>query len=86
MASNVNSNNISSITEKEKEITGQDRPVKGGPTAQAQKHAGEAMNSSAVSDIAQGERKITGQDSPVQGGPASQAQSQATNVSLVLSC
>jgi hypothetical protein len=40
MAANLNSENISKITQKEKEITGHDGPVRGGPTAQAQRHAG----------------------------------------------
>ncbi|KAH9883446.1 hypothetical protein F4778DRAFT_788590 [Xylariomycetidae sp. FL2044] len=48
---NLNSNTISNITEKEKEITGNARPVKGGPTAQAQKHAGEPVSANAISDI-----------------------------------
>lgn len=75
MASNLNSNTISEITAKEKELTGSDLPVRGGPTAQAQKHAGQTISSSTVSDITQGERKITGEDAPVQGGPAATAQS-----------
>jgi hypothetical protein len=81
MTSNLNSSTISNITEKEKELTGSERPVKGGPTAQAQKHAGETISSSAVSDIAQGERKITGEPTPVQGGPAATAQSHLSGVS-----
>jgi hypothetical protein len=80
MASNLNSNTISEITEKEKELTGSDRPVKGGPTAQAQKHAGETISSAAVGDITQGERKITGEDGPIQGGPAAAAQSHLAGV------
>ena len=36
MSTILNSENISKITEKEKELTGEARPVKGGPTAQAQ--------------------------------------------------
>lgn len=39
-----NSENISKITDAEKSITGQDQPVKGGPTAQAQSHAGQNIN------------------------------------------
>lgn len=80
MASHLNSSTISNLTEKEKELTGSDRPVKGGPTAQAQKHAGEKVTGSAVSDITQGERKITGQDAPLQGGPAATAQSHLAQV------
>lgn len=80
MASTFNSSIISNITEKEKELTGSDRPVKGGPTAQAQRHAGERVSGSAVSDITQGERKITGQDAPLQGGPAATAQSHLAQV------
>jgi hypothetical protein len=76
MASNkLDSETISDITAKEKTLSNQARPVKGGPTAQAQKHVGEDVNPSAVSDITQGERKITGQDAPVSGGPAAFAQS-----------
>ena len=80
MASNINSSTISSITDKEKEITGSENPVKGGPTAQAQKHAGEEFSGAAVSDITQGEKNITGDDVPVKGGPASMAQSQGAKV------
>ena len=81
MASNkLNSDTISDITAREKMITGQDDPVKGGPTAQAQKHAKETVNPDAVSDITQGERKITGAEGPIQGGPAAVAQSMATQV------
>ena len=57
------------------EITGQVNPVKGGPTAQAQKHVGEQLNSQNISDITKGEKKITGQDQPVKDGPTSAAQS-----------
>jgi hypothetical protein len=67
---------ISKITEKEKQITGSDHPVKQGPTAQSQKHAGEPLVSN-VGDIAKGEQKITGQGQPTQGGPAATAQSMA---------
>lgn len=42
--STLNSENISKITDAEKEITNQDQPVKGGPTAQAQSHAGQTIN------------------------------------------
>lgn len=66
---------VSKITEKEKAITDQVNPVKGGPTAQAQKHVGEQLSSQNISDITKGERKITGQDQPVKDGPTSAAQS-----------
>jgi hypothetical protein len=71
----LDSANISKITEKEKEITGQVSPVKGGPTVQAQKHVGERLNSRNISDITKGEKKITGQDQPVKDGPTGAAQS-----------
>jgi hypothetical protein len=63
------------ITEKEKEITGQDGPVPGGPTAKAQQHAGEPITSEALHDITEGEKKITGGER-VKGGPTSAAQSE----------
>lgn len=81
LASTLSSNTISKITEKEKELTGSDGPVKGGPTAQAQKHVGETIGSAAVSDITKGEQKITGSPEPVQGGPAAFAQSHLAQVS-----
>ena len=65
---------ISKITAAEKEITGADGPVKGGPTAQAQKHAGEKITSEALRDITEGEKKITGERT--KGGPTSAAQSE----------
>ena len=72
---------ISEITAREKEITGEDRPVKGGPTAQAQKHVGEELSSNQIADIvAKGEARITGNGQPVAGGPASMSQSNSTNV------
>ncbi|KAF3061080.1 hypothetical protein GL218_02876 [Daldinia childiae] len=74
----LNSQSISEITAKEKELTGQDRPVAGGPTAQAQKHANQPVSSDVVSDVTQGEKKITGRDVPVSGGPAALAQSIAS--------
>jgi hypothetical protein len=76
----LNSDTISKITEKEKDITGQVDPVKGGPTAQAQKHADETINPQAVADITKGEQKITGKGGPTAGGPAATAQSMNTNV------
>jgi hypothetical protein len=63
------------ITEKEKEITGQDGPTRGGPTAKAQQHAGEPITSQALHDITEGEKKITGGER-VKGGPTSAAQSE----------
>jgi hypothetical protein len=66
---------ISKITEKEKKITGQDDPVRGGPTAQAQKHTGEPITGQALHDITEGEKKITGGER-VKGGPTSTAQSE----------
>jgi hypothetical protein len=82
MTSNLNSSTISQITEQEKQLTGSDQPVKGGPTAQAQKHAGETISSSAVSDITKGEQKITGESSPRPGGPAATAQSHLAGVRI----
>ena len=70
----LDSNTISNITEREKGITGQDGPVKGGPTAKAQQHSGEPITSQALHDITEGEKKITGGER-VKGGPTSAAQS-----------
>lgn len=75
----LNSDTISKITEKEKELTGRQDAVKGGPTAQAQKHAGETLNSQTISDITKGEKAITGGER-VAGGPTSAAQSMASKV------
>lgn len=63
------------ITEAEKAITGQQRPVKGGPTAKAQQHAGQPITSEALRDVTAGEKEITGGER-VKGGPTSQAQSE----------
>lgn len=71
----LDSETMSKITEKEKQISGQDEPVKGGPTAQAQKHAGEPITSEALHDITEGEKKVTGGER-VKGGPTSAAQSE----------
>lgn len=69
---------ISEITQKEKDLTGQANPVKGGPTAQAQSHVHEKLSGgSVVSDIAKGEETITHKGAPVAGGPAAAAQSHA---------
>ncbi len=69
------------MTEEEKKITGQDNPVKGGPTAQAQKHANQPLSSEVIHDITKGEEKITGNPNPVQSGPTSTAQSILTKAS-----
>jgi hypothetical protein len=71
----LDSDTMSKITEKEKEITGADGPMRGGPTAQAQKHANEPITSEALHDITEGEKKITGGER-VKGGPTSAAQSE----------
>lgn len=70
----LDSATLSKITEKEKELTGEDGPVKGGPTAQAQKHVGEKITSEVLHDITEGEKKIAGER--VKGGPTSAAQSE----------
>ncbi|KAF2712996.1 hypothetical protein K504DRAFT_449768 [Pleomassaria siparia CBS 279.74] len=70
----LDSETISKITEKEKNITGQENAVKGGPTAKAQQHAGEPITSQALHDITEGEKKITGGER-IKGGPTSAAQS-----------
>lgn len=80
MARKVDAEVVSSITDKEKGITGQPDPVKGGPTAQAQKHVGEDLTGSVISDITQGEKEVTGGER-VKGGPTSTAQSILTKVS-----
>lgn len=74
MAANLNSENISKITDAEKKLTGSENPVRGGPTAQAQSHANEPIDSQTLHDITEGEKKITGGDR-VKGGPTSTAQS-----------
>lgn len=79
----IDSKAISEITAKEKELTGQNRPVKGGPTAQAQKHASEPITSKVISDVTQGEKNVTGNNNPVQGGPTALAQSMAASVSCL---
>lgn len=82
MASKVDSGVMSKVTEAEKKITGQDIPVKGGPTAQAQSHANQPLNSGVIHDITKGEEKITGNPNPIKGGPTSVAQSILTKVSF----
>jgi len=63
---------------------GSENPIRGGPTAQAQKHANEPIDSQTLHDITEGEKKITGGDR-VKGGPTSTAQSILAGVSLTLS-
>ncbi|KAF2009275.1 hypothetical protein BU24DRAFT_474193 [Aaosphaeria arxii CBS 175.79] len=70
----VDSHFISQITAAEKLITKQDEPLKSGPTARAQSHAGGEVTSQVVHDITMGERTVTGLDSPAQGGSTSIAQ------------
>jgi hypothetical protein len=77
-AGRLDSETISQVTAAEKDITGSARPVQGGPTAQAQKHANQPINSRALHDITEGEKKITGQDTPVPGGPTATAQSEVS--------
>ncbi|KAF3047927.1 hypothetical protein E8E11_006305 [Didymella keratinophila] len=74
-AGKLDSSTLHNITEAEKDITGQNRPVQGGPTAKAQQHANEPITSEALHDITEGEKKITGGER-VKGGPTSQAQSE----------
>jgi hypothetical protein len=71
----LDSATMSKITEKEKEITGEDGPVRGGPTAKAQQHANEPITSQALHDITEGEKTITGGER-IKGGPTSAAQSE----------
>jgi hypothetical protein len=71
----LDSNTISAITDAEKRLTGSEEPVKGGPTAQAQKHANEPINPQNLHDITEGEKKITG-GQRVKGGPTATAQSE----------
>ena len=81
MSIRIDSLTISKITEKEKEITGETGPVKGGPTAMAQKHAGESLNDSVISDITNGEKKINDGDL-VADGPTAVVQSMLTTVCI----
>ncbi|USP78302.1 hypothetical protein yc1106_05576 [Curvularia clavata] len=71
----LDSNTLHKITEAEKKITGQSRPVKDGPAAHAQSHAKEPITSQALHDITVGEKKITGGER-VKGGPTATAQSE----------
>lgn len=79
-ARTLDSETISNITRKENELTGTSDPVKGGPTAQAQKHARENISDSqVVGDIVKGEDNITRHGGPVAGGPGAYVMSEATN-------
>ncbi|KAH7350445.1 hypothetical protein BKA66DRAFT_516408 [Pyrenochaeta sp. MPI-SDFR-AT-0127] len=71
----LDSNTLSKIAQAEKELTGEERPIRGGPTAKAQHHANEPITSQALHDITEGEKKITGGER-VKGGPTSTAQSE----------
>ncbi|KAI4665372.1 uncharacterized protein J4E78_002832 [Alternaria triticimaculans] len=71
----LDSSTLSKITDAEKKLTGEDGPVPGGPTAQAQSHAKEPITSEALHDITEGEKKVTGGER-VKGGPTSTAQSE----------
>ncbi|EMD90463.1 hypothetical protein COCC4DRAFT_126865 [Bipolaris maydis ATCC 48331] len=71
----LDSATLHKITEAEKKLTGQNRPVKDGPTAQAQSHAKEPITSQALHDITVGEKKVTGGER-VKGGPTATAQSE----------
>ncbi|KAJ6265025.1 hypothetical protein Dda_1180 [Drechslerella dactyloides] len=77
MSSRVDSSAVSKITQAEKDITGLDGPVAGGPTARAQQHAGEAITAGVLHDITEGEKLVmmdgTG---PVKDGPTAVAQSE----------
>ena len=79
MAATLNSETISKITKAEKKLTGKDQPIQGGPTAQAQKNAGQPLNRQTISDITEGEKKIVG-DHPAKGGPTATAHSILTKV------
>lgn len=73
----VDSHIISEITHKESHLTHQPNPIKGGPTAQAQKHAGDTLSDGhIISDIAKAEEGITHHGGPVPGGPAAFVQSE----------
>lgn len=71
----LDSATLHKITEAEKKLTGQNRPVKDGPTAHAQSHANEPITSQALHDITVGEKKVTGGER-VKGGPTATAQSE----------
>lgn len=75
MAATIDPDFISRITAAEKKLTGQDEPVPGGPTAQAQRHASQPLTRDVIHDITTGERNITHKDGPISGGPTAIAQS-----------
>lgn len=50
--------------------------VADGPTAMAQKHAGEAITSQVLHDITEGEKNVTHQARPIASGPTAVAQSE----------
>ena len=79
MSKNVNAEFVSAITQKEREQTGQARPVAGGPAAAAQSHTGEPLTGNVVSDIGKGESKVT-EEPNAPTGPAAFAQSAITQV------
>jgi hypothetical protein len=56
MAAQVDASFISQITAAEKQLTGSDEPVKGGPTAMAQKHIGQNLTTQVIHDITEGEK------------------------------
>lgn len=77
----VDADTISLITEKEKKLTGKDKPVPGGPAAHIQKHAGEDLTSEVIREIAWAERKVTG-GKLIKGGPTATAQTIAAKVKV----
>jgi len=79
-AMSLNSNTISDITQKEKELTGQDAPVKGGAAAAAMSNANKPLTGDVVSDITRGEQNTHGGGGPIAGGAAATAQSIASKV------
>lgn len=77
---------ISKITEAEKCITHLNDPIADGPTAMAQKHAGEKIDGKVLRDITTGEKKITHEVRPVAGGPTAVMQSHLSKVSMSFPC
>lgn len=71
---------ISKITDAEKKITHRDNPVADGPTAKAQKHAGEKIDSEVLHDITEGQKHVTKSNCPVAGGPTAIVQSHLAKV------
>ena len=69
----VSRNFISRITTAEKQITKQDNPIPGGPTAKAQSHHHQPLTEAVIYDIFEGERKITGLEEPLPEGPTAVA-------------